>query len=54
MTDKLFAERIARECMTGDPDADHMKADELLLELLRRLGYTETITAYEAVLKWYS
>lgn len=36
-----------------DPEPDHMKADELLCTLLKKLGYNEIVDIYQNVEKWY-
>jgi len=52
-TDIDTAKRIQNECMSYDPEADHVNADDILCELLLSLGYVETVKAYNAVEKWY-
>lgn len=52
--DKQAAEKITSEAMTGDFEMDHINADDILIDLLRQLGFTETIKAYERVTKWYA
>ena len=52
--DEAMAYRIERECNSGDIEADHAKADRLLLELLANLGYLKTIEAFRKVEKWYA
>ena len=56
--DELWARRITEECgvgySLGDPEAEHVRADELLCELLKQLGYEKTVTAFEKVFKWYA
>jgi len=51
--DAEFAARLKQEAMTGDSEEDHQKADDLIIEMLLRLGCTETKKAFEAVDKWY-
>ena len=51
--DKSCAEAI-HNMMEGDREMDHMAADKLIVELLKKLGCTETVAAYEAVGKWYA
>lgn len=40
----------------GTPDTEviHSVADDLLCELLTRLGYTETVQAFHDLDKWYA
>ena len=40
-----------KEINTGDPDVDHHRADELLLEFINDGEISE---AYEAIEKWYA
>lgn len=51
--DVQYSSRMANE-MTGDTETDHGKADDLLCELLRRLGFERTVMAFEALEKWYA
>lgn len=51
--DLKMAERM-RALDTGDNETDHYNGDALLCEILLRLGYTETVKAYEAIGKWYA
>lgn len=37
-----------------DPESAHIKADDLMVELLRDLGYDEAMDAYESMTKWYA
>ncbi len=53
MTPKEFAEKM-RAIPTGDTEADHGRADDLMCELLRSLGYGEGVDAFEAMDKWYA
>ncbi len=48
------AARIEAECMSTDKELDHIRADDILVELLRDIGFDETADAFEAVGKWYS
>lgn len=42
------------KCFTGDNESDHIRADEILIQILREIGMTKTADAYEAVGKWYA
>jgi len=56
MTPRDFAEAmlaIVRE-HSGDSEAQHGWADELMETLLRSLGYEEEITIFEGMRKWYA
>jgi hypothetical protein len=52
-SDASWAARIKAECNTNIEPDDHAAADNLLCELLEALGYTETVTAWDEVGKWY-
>ena len=51
-SDEEFAEMIRDEC--SHDDTAHCRADELVIQLLTKLGYTKTVNAWEAVDKWYA
>ena len=42
------------ECQAMGPEEGHIKADELLCELLAELGFTKTVQAFKALRKWYA
>lgn len=52
--DAHFASKINAECQSDDYESDHSRADELLCELLTKLGATKTVEAWEKVGKWYA
>ena len=52
--DTEFSERIMKECMTDDPEVDHSNADEILRELLEKLGFSKVVEAYGEVHKRYA
>lgn len=53
--DAEIAAIIERECVEGgDKEVDHLRADEHLCVLLRRLGYEKTVAAWDRVSKWYA
>ncbi len=54
MTDEEVANRIKERCSHGDYEGAHSDADEILIELLKSLGYNQTVEAWEAVGKWYA
>lgn len=37
-----------------DPELTHIKADALLCDLLRALGYNQTVFDFENLEKWYA
>ena len=54
--DDVIATKIAEQCgkEAGDIENQHIMADEIVIKLLRELGYTKTADAWEAVPKWYA
>lgn len=46
---------LLKECgKSSDPEVAHLKADDVLTELLESLGYQDVVDAYEQVPKWYA
>ena len=45
---------IEEWCFTGDTEADHGKADEVLCLFLLSLGYDRLVQKYSEVKKWYA
>ena len=43
-----------KECDRYDTECAHGRADEILCELLRELGYSDIVDAYEDIDKWYA
>lgn len=39
---------------SGDAEVIHIEADILFCELLRELGFNETVTLFESIVKWYA
>lgn len=54
MTPEEATRRIKEDCHTGDNEADHSLADEILCKLLVSLGHEEVVEAWEEVHKWYA
>ena len=52
--DAEFAQQITDECMSGDKERDHGRADDILCKLLTKLGFAETVKAYSEVGNWYA
>lgn len=42
------------KCKTGDTEADHCNADEVVYEFLKTLGFDDVAKAYAKVEKWYA
>ena len=38
----------------GDPYSNHVRADEILCELLTELGCNEVVEAFNKIRKWYT
>lgn len=45
-------EAIAR--LDGDPEASHLMADDLMVTMLRHLGYEAAMDAYVSMTRWYA
>lgn len=52
-TPEEFAQMM-RNQMSGDNEVAHVEMDELMVELLRRLGYGEAMDVFEKQDKWYA
>lgn len=50
--EQAAAELEAR--LEGDPEGDHIEADEFLCELLTELGYPKTVEKFNSFGKWYA
>jgi hypothetical protein len=47
-------QQMHAECFTGDYEHDHSRADAILVEFLRSLGFDVLADTYERVGKWYA
>lgn len=45
---------LKEKCHTGDTECDHGRADDILCDLLKALGYDDVVAEYENVEKWYA
>ena len=58
MSEKEWVEEAIRklkQCQgSGDTEMQHSDADDILCELLSRLGYQEVVAEWQAVNKWYA
>lgn len=52
--DKEYADKIQTKCFSGDCESDHISADNILVELLRKSGYINTANTFSKVGKYYS
>jgi hypothetical protein len=41
-------------CTSGDIEANHCEADDILCDLLNDLGYTELVNEFKKLEKWYA
>lgn len=51
MSEEEMIEWIKCECFTGDSDEDHERADEIICDILRLLGYEKLVETYESVIQ---
>ena len=51
--DEEYAELIRFQEL-GNPEVDHSMADNVLIDLLVKLGYAKTVDAWNEVKKWYA
>lgn len=49
-----FAEKMRKIDHDEDAENGHIKADALLMETLRALGYEEGVEIFENMTKWYA
>ena len=52
--DRYLAEVMRCRCFTDDEEVDHINADQMLVDLLKKLGYTELVKAFDKVDKCYA
>ena len=53
-TPQEFAKKMSQLAGGDDAEADHIKADELMCQLLTSLGYGEGVKIFRDMYKWYS
>lgn len=51
MSEEEMIECIKTQCFTGDLDADHERADEIICDILRLLGCERLVDVYETVIR---
>jgi hypothetical protein len=49
-----MVKRLQAEVENGDTECAHGNADDILCELLEKLGYNEVVDKYNEVSKWYA
>jgi len=54
MSEEEMIERIKCECFSGESEKDHERADYILCDILRLLGYEKLVDTYESVSRWYA
>lgn len=52
--DPIIFAGLMRKWSNGDEEISHIEMDELMVMLLRSLGYGEAMDIFEAQGKWYS
>lgn len=52
--EEKYIKKIKETCTFDDPEADHVWADELLIELLNELGMEKLSETYKKIDKWYA
>lgn len=52
-TQKKYLEQLQDLKCALDIEISHIEADEILCKILKELGYTEIVKAYNKVSKWY-
>ena len=53
-TYRAFCDRMQQLSEYADIEAAHSKADDILCEVLDKLGYTEIVELYNGIEKWYA
>lgn len=54
LRDKKAEQAMKEEVANGDTEIAHSNADDILCDLLMRLGYTRLVSLYHDVAKWYA
>ena len=52
--EEKYIKKMKETCTFGDPEADHVWADELLMELLEELKMLKLKKVYNDIEKWYA
>lgn len=50
---RVFCDKMQQLAEDADIEAAHGKADDILCEVLDKLGYTEIVELYNGIEKWY-
>ena len=51
---KEAIEEMKKLVNSGDTEVAHIEADDILCDVLKKLGYEELVDVYEQVGKWYA
>ncbi len=54
MTREEALKRLDALAESGDTEAAHSEADDILCDLLKELGYGAVVAAWEQIDKWYA
>lgn len=49
-----MVKRLQEEVNNDDTECAHINADDILCELLEKLGYTDVVEKYNEVSKWFA
>lgn len=49
-----YIEKLRKLNELDDAEAGHAEADDLLVEILIKLGYQDIVDEYESINKWYA
>ena len=52
--EKYCIEQIKECCYSGDKEADHVNADNILNAFLTALGFKKLVREFDKVEKWYA
>ena len=52
--DIQYSNEIQASCFGKDVEMNHSNADDIIIHLLKSLGYNSTVKKYKSVKKWYS
>lgn len=51
---RIYADRLRQLQGKGDTELQHVHADDVLCDLLKRLGFEAVVDEFEKVDKWYA
>lgn len=54
MTPRKFTIEMKKIAQIDDPEIAHGEADDLLCEVLKKLGYEKGVKVFEDIPKWYA